>query len=610
VRSDRARFSLTLAAVLVAAGIYSSFYALRGWIPHDEGLLGQMAERVLDGELPHVDFDEPYSGGLTLLNAVSFSLFGHRLSSLRVTLFLFHLGFLASVFSIATRAGSLAAAALVTLLCLAWGPPNYFGGLPSWYNLGFAIFGIHVAIKYVETDRLGWVYLGGFLGGLSCLFKVAGIYLLLALFVFLIYRERVVAEAGGDASRAPSRPAWLVIAALVVPIAFLLAITWTRLGVMEVVYFILPGAGVCGLVAWNEVRQPSASRPPLGATVKSVLCLAFGAATPVILFLVPYILRNDVYSVYRGLFVLPQRRFDFAFYAVPPAFTILAAFPPLIALCMPLFTQIRVRVWMSAVVAGCLGVILIFASETPIYLAVWASVRPFGPIAAMLLCILLVQRDAELNAERKQLLLLMAAMAAFLSVIQFPYAFGLYFYYAAPPILLALLFAVSLGSRSWTKVQVCFVLFYVGFGVLWLNTANMRKTGVSYERSQATEVLLPERANLRVSEADKAVYDALVGVIREVAGDAPYILATPDCPEVYFLSGKKNPTRVFYEFFDPAQPTPQQLLADLASKGIRVVVLNGSPEFSEQVSQELFGLLSEAYPEHVDIGWFRVLWKT
>ncbi len=610
MRGDRALFWLTLAAVLLAAGTYSSFYALRGWIPHDEGLLGQMAERVLDGELPHVDFDEPYSGGLTLLNALSFSLFGHRLSSLRVTLFLFHLGFLASIFSIAARAGSLPAAALITLLCLAWGPPNYFAGLPSWYNLGFAIFGIHAAIKYVETDRLGWVFLGGFLGGLSCLFKVAGLYLLLALFVFLIYRERVASEAGEDASGAPSRPEWLVIAALVGPIAFLLAITWTRLGVMEVLYFILPGVVVCALVAWNEVRQTSIAGPSLGKTMRSILCLAAGAATPVALFLIPYILRNDVYSVYRGLFILPQLRFDFAFYPVPPAFTILAAVPPLIAVCVPLFMRARVRIWMCVAVAICLAAILLFGSETPIYLAVWHSVRPFGPIAAILLCAALVQRDAELGAERKQLLLLMAAMAAFLSVIQFPYAFGLYFYYAAPPILLALLFALSLVSGSWTKVQVCFALFYVSFGVLWLNTANMRKTGVSYERSEAQDVLLPERVNLRVSEADKAVYEALVGVVREVAGDDPYILATPDCPEVYFLSEKKNPTRVFYEFFDPEKPTPQQLLANLASKGIRVVVLNGSPEFSEQVSKELFGLLSDAFPEHVDIGWFRVLWKT
>jgi hypothetical protein len=524
-------------------------------------------------------------------------------------LFLFHLGFLASIFSIGARAGSFVAAAVVTLLCVAWGLPNYFAGLPSWYNLGLAIFGTHAAIKYSETNRLGWIFLAGVLGGLSCLFKVAGIYLLLALFVFVLQWNRLATGAAGASSDTP-RPVWVVLVALAVPIVFLLAVTWSRLGVMEVLYFILPATVVCAFVGWHEVT--GSPRPSLGETVRSVLCLAAGAALPVALFLVPYVLRQDIYSVYRGLFVLPQLRFDFAFHPVPPAFTLLAAVPAAAVVCVPLFFRIRAAVWVPVVLAVCLAVLLPFGSEAPIYRVVWYSVRPLGPIAAVLLCILLVRRrmDPSIDAERKRLMFLMAAVAAFHSVIQFPYAFGVYFYYAAPPILLALLFLSSLASTSWARVQLCLALFYIAFGMLWLNTANVRSTGVRYTRSEAKDVLLPERANLRVSEADKAVYEALVSVINELAGDDPYIMATPDCPEVYFLSRRKNPTRVFYEFFDPAKPTPEQLLATLASKGVKVVVLNGSPEFSAGVSQELYGRLAEAYPEHVDIGWFRVLWKT
>ncbi|MEM7349697.1 MAG: hypothetical protein AAF657_02750, partial [Acidobacteriota bacterium] len=42
----------------VAVG-YLATLADEGWIPHDEGMLGQCAERLLQGELPHRDFDEP-----------------------------------------------------------------------------------------------------------------------------------------------------------------------------------------------------------------------------------------------------------------------------------------------------------------------------------------------------------------------------------------------------------------------------------------------------------------------------------------------------------------------------------------------------------------------
>ena len=53
-----------------------TFHSDRGWIPHDEGMLGQSAERVLTGEVPHVDYEEPYTGGLSLMHALVFRLAG------------------------------------------------------------------------------------------------------------------------------------------------------------------------------------------------------------------------------------------------------------------------------------------------------------------------------------------------------------------------------------------------------------------------------------------------------------------------------------------------------------------------------------------------------
>jgi hypothetical protein len=55
-----------------------------GWVPHDEGTLGQSAERVLHGETPHRDFDDPYAGGLAYIDAAIFKFFGINLFSLRL----------------------------------------------------------------------------------------------------------------------------------------------------------------------------------------------------------------------------------------------------------------------------------------------------------------------------------------------------------------------------------------------------------------------------------------------------------------------------------------------------------------------------------------------
>jgi hypothetical protein len=54
----------------------------RGWVPHDEGILAQAAERILHGEMPHRDFDDPYTGGLSYLNAAGFRMLGTNLLTL------------------------------------------------------------------------------------------------------------------------------------------------------------------------------------------------------------------------------------------------------------------------------------------------------------------------------------------------------------------------------------------------------------------------------------------------------------------------------------------------------------------------------------------------
>ena len=61
-----------LAIVWLFAGWYGYTGLDRGWVPHDEGQFAQAADRILAGEMPHRDFDEMYTGGLSYLNAAAF----------------------------------------------------------------------------------------------------------------------------------------------------------------------------------------------------------------------------------------------------------------------------------------------------------------------------------------------------------------------------------------------------------------------------------------------------------------------------------------------------------------------------------------------------------
>ena len=115
---------LVLVAVLGLSATYLIKFAYRGWIPYDEGYIALSAERVLNGEVPHRDYDEGYTGGLTYLHALGFKLLGMRLTSLRLVLFVFALAFASSLYFIALRAATPVVAALASMLCLAWSLPN------------------------------------------------------------------------------------------------------------------------------------------------------------------------------------------------------------------------------------------------------------------------------------------------------------------------------------------------------------------------------------------------------------------------------------------------------------------------------------------------------
>src|SRR3989441_10718261 len=126
---------LVLGVVWVLGAAVGGHYLRRGWVPHDAGSLAQSAERVLAGQLPHRDFDDIYTGGLSFLHALAFRLFGTSLLSLRLVLFAAFLAWLPAVYYVAGRFVAPFAAGLATLAAALWAVPHYSGGGPSRVNL-------------------------------------------------------------------------------------------------------------------------------------------------------------------------------------------------------------------------------------------------------------------------------------------------------------------------------------------------------------------------------------------------------------------------------------------------------------------------------------------
>src|ERR1700739_170835 len=96
--STKRRSMLILLLVWLLSAVYAGMNLKREWVPHDEGILAQAAERVLHGEIPHRDFNDPYTGGVAYLDALAFRIFSPTLLALRYTLFAFFLFWVPTVF--------------------------------------------------------------------------------------------------------------------------------------------------------------------------------------------------------------------------------------------------------------------------------------------------------------------------------------------------------------------------------------------------------------------------------------------------------------------------------------------------------------------------------
>src|SRR6266567_1562143 len=147
--SSRGRFWFAL--VLMLSALYMAHELRRAWIPADDGVLAESAERVLHGDLPHRDYHELYTGLLSYANAAAFRAFGTDLASMRYVLLLFCVAWVPAIYYAASRFVSAPVASAVTLLAVAWGPPNSGTPMPSWYNLFFATFGLAALLRFVEV---------------------------------------------------------------------------------------------------------------------------------------------------------------------------------------------------------------------------------------------------------------------------------------------------------------------------------------------------------------------------------------------------------------------------------------------------------------------------
>lgn len=612
------REAAVVSLVLSGAGVYVWMQLHQGWIPHDEGTLGQSALRVLRGELPHADFDAMYTGGLAVLHAMAFEVGGIRLTVPRYVLWGAFMLWMPAAYWIARRFVGPLLASVGLLLMVAWSVPNYPAAMPSWYNLFLATFGTAAMLRYLESRRRRWLVLAGVCGGVSILIKIIGVYFLAAAGLFLVALEqseasvRTAPEAGESAALAYRVAVFGLCAAAVAALARTVHVPG-RMG--NLVYFVLPVALLVLLLVWKDRSMGldgSASR--FRDLVSTAVPLGAGAAVPVLLFLVPYVGSGALDELARGLFVLPARRLSDA--AAPmagprtwgPALLLLS--PVALAVILPR----RWRWGLAAITGAVGGWVVVEGQQTAVYRVVWSSIRPLLPLIVIGGVGVLARRHADEEGgqwdQRDLGLFLLLAVAALCGLVQFPFGATIYFMYVAPIAVLAALAAVSAASGRASQRPVVLVLlcFHLIFAARWLNTGFIRKMGLRYQPNPHTARLELPRGGLLVPEFEKREYENLVAALDEHARGR-FIYAGPDSPEVYYLSGRRNPTRALFEFLSVDDPRGSELLSVLREHGVTAVAINRHPAFSDPLEERTLELLSERYPRSTRIGHFLVRWQ-
>lgn len=606
----RARFGLLLVWVFSAA--YLIPFVDRGWIPHDEGKLGQSAERALSGELPHRDFDEGYTGGLTYLHALGFVFFGTRLVSLRWVLFLSVLAFVPAVYGVLRRMASPLVSGLVTLIAVAWSVPNYFASLPSWYNLFFAVFAALALFRHVETGARRWIFAAGLCAGVSLLFKITGLYAVAAVLMFLVFRERIASRSSGAPAEGSRGYLALVCAGAAAFIALLIALLRNRLEFPDVFHFLLPPAAIAGLMIGGEIARPGFG--DFGRRFASLLRLiapfAAGVAIPLGALVGVYTVSGALPDLVSSVVVLPQRQVLEARMPFRPAGALWPGVPYGLLLLVPGAASRRRGAREALLVFAALLALLFFGSEMLVYRLVWNGAWCLPTFSVLGACVFLARTegDPRVLESRRQQLFLVACVTALSALVQFPFAAPVYFLYVAP--LAAITAAGLVGSDPAAPrlLHAAVAVFLLLFAVLWLRPGYVFNLGYHFDHYRADGSLPGPRGGLRVPAADERVYGAVVRGIAEHAGPGP-MYAGPDCPEVYFLAGRRNPTRTFFDFQGDLYNPPERMLLFLDRERVSLLVLNRSPGFSLPPPPAFQAALARRYPGRFQAGKFVVMWR-
>ncbi len=607
----------TLALLWACATVVVALLVNRYWIPLDDGTLAQSAERVFLGELPHRDFGDPYTGLNAMLGAAAFRFFGVGLASLRIPLVAGFALWLPAVWLLARRHLPPGAALLAASAAAATSVLAYPAAMPTWFTLFVITWGAWMLCRVLDGGHRVWLAGAGALAGLAVLFKVVGLYFVAAALLALARRR-------ADGTRIY---AGVTAVGTLAFLALLGALVLRGRGLANAYQFFLPAVGIVALLVADTRAAGGGRGAPsetaaamddgrlaggLGPLATDGVLLTLGFLAPLGLFLVPYAASGSVGAWMEGVFLMPARRWAYASSPPGPAWTVVPGIAAVVLAAVAARLSHRAERRLTLALAVLLAVALAAddALDGAVIEALWYAVRGWMPalVAAVAVAAWLPGRVPGVTGDtgpsaagpvpRSVATFALLATAGLWGLVQFPWASPAYFFYTAPLVVLATAAATTTAVVRRGPVMAFLTAIYLFLGVGYV-------AGVA---SSGTTELGGPRGGIRVPESDASRYGELALLVRSRAAGGG-VWAGPDAPEVYFLSGVRNPTPTLYEFLDRVPMTPDGLATLLDSRDVRVAVLNTRPLFSQPLDPRILEHLVREFPRSRTLGPYVVRWR-
>jgi hypothetical protein len=142
-------------------------------------------------------------------------------------------------------------------------------------------------------------------------------------------------------------------------------------------------------------------------------------------------------------------------------------------------------------------------------------------------------------------------------------------------------------------------------------TPGMALDGMAYKYRPPwpSEALgFPKAGGLRTSADEVEQYNQLLSFVRQKATNGA-LSAGPDTPEIYFLGGYTNPSRVIYDAFESYSGETARVLAAVDATQPNVIIINRIPTVSVPYPPDLVSILDERYPQMQNFGKYQVRWR-